>query len=352
MTHPTSGLVSAAALTTVYMIGSIRKTFLATAVLQLHEQSQVYLDGDVNAYLPFPVRHPEYPDRPVTVRMLLTHTAGLVHDLPDATLFDSDEPMLRWMSSNLGFDVDQSLYDQYPTLDEHLASFFQADGTARAAGIWMARPGATCSYSNLGSRDLLGKVIEGASGQPAADYVEARILEPLGLDHTSFEASHFDEDQLAVPHVRRTSGGYRELPLTGMSASGQLRTTVVDLARFMMMSIGSGATGGVRILEPASMEIMLSRTVSLGGYDFNNLPLYGMGLGWQLWGEGLQGHGGAVPGFLSEMIFQQSVPEDYGVILMMNTGCSLGVCDREWLDSYFYRIRDILLEEASTSHQQ
>ena len=333
-------------LTTVYMVGSINKTFIATAIFQLYERGILDLDDDASAYLPFQVRHPAYPDVPVTIRMLLTHTSGLIHDLPNAAYYDNDDRMLQWMTKNAGIKVDESVYDRFPTRDEYLASFFEPDDSAEAAEIWKTRPSTTYSYSNLGFHDLLGKVVEGATGQSKYDFIQANIFDPLDLDRTSFFASHFAEHELAVPHVRRESG-YKELPLTGMSASGPLRTTVPDLARFMMVPMSHGAIVDVQILQPATVELMLSRAVSLSGYDFNNLNLYGMGLGWQLWGDGLQGHGGAVPGFLSEIIFQQAEPDAYGVVIMMNVGCSIGVCDRDWLDAHFYAIRDILLAEAS-----
>ena len=61
----------------LYNIGSITKSFVATAILQLYERGQIDLDDDVNQYLPFEVRHPDYPDVPITIRMLLTNRSCL-----------------------------------------------------------------------------------------------------------------------------------------------------------------------------------------------------------------------------------------------------------------------------------
>lgn len=96
---------------------------------------------------------------------------------------------------------------------------------------------------------------------------------------------------------------------------------------------------------------MHGRSVELTGTDFPSMELYGLGWGWILWGEGLQGHTGAVPGFYSQMVYREA-EEPYGVVLMMNTGCSLVECDFEWFDEYFVSIREVLLEAAEGVSQQ
>ena len=61
----------------VYMNGSVQKVVDATAILQLYEKGKIDLDADINDYIPFEVKHPEYPDIPITIRMLLSHRSGL-----------------------------------------------------------------------------------------------------------------------------------------------------------------------------------------------------------------------------------------------------------------------------------
>ena len=70
------------------MNGSVQKVVDAVAVLQLYERELVDLDADISAYLPFEVRHPGYPDRPITVRMLLAHRSGL-GDIADQFSWDT-----------------------------------------------------------------------------------------------------------------------------------------------------------------------------------------------------------------------------------------------------------------------
>jgi CubicO group peptidase (beta-lactamase class C family) len=347
----TGGYGEQPGLDTVYMVGSIDKSFTATATLQLHERGLVDLDDDISDYLPFEVRHPDYPDIAITIRMLLTHRAGLVHDFPGAMWFDNDDAALQWASDNLGLDLTQSPYrDGRPSHDEYVESFFAPGGSQRTSEIWLAKPGTTYSYSNPGFYHLLSYVIESVTKRPLTEHIRESILEPLDLEDTSFEAADFAEEQLATPYVR-FEDGYRSMPRTGSSATGRLRTTAPDLARFMAAHMNQGELSGIRILQPESVALMHDRAVRLAFRDFNNLGLYGMGLGWMLWDDGLQGHSGNIPGFAAEMIFREQPEGGYGLVLMMNAGCSLR-CDKAWYDAHWLAIRDLLLQEASRLYRE
>lgn len=115
----------------------------------------------------------------------------------------------------------------------------------------------------------------------------------------------------------------------------------------MKMQMNEGELDGVRILEPQTIELMHERTIPLRGFDFPSMELYGMGLGWQLWGDGLQGHGGAVTAFYAQMLGKPDGEGSHGVILIMNTGCSLVECDFEWYDTFIVVIRELLLQEGA-----
>jgi hypothetical protein len=88
----------------------------------------------------------------------------------------------------------------------------------------------------------------------------------------------------------------------------------------------------------------------MNGHDFPGMKLYGSGYGWWLWEDGLQGHGGAVPGFYAQMLFKDVDDGAYGLVMMMNIGCSLVPCDNEWFDKFFITIRELLLQEAEKLH--
>jgi hypothetical protein len=80
---------------TIYLIASVTKPFVATAILQLYEQSLIDLDADINEYLPFNMRHPEYPNKTITARMLLSHQSGLAHYTIQYRSYVEDEEILN-----------------------------------------------------------------------------------------------------------------------------------------------------------------------------------------------------------------------------------------------------------------
>jgi CubicO group peptidase (beta-lactamase class C family) len=333
-------------LSTVYSIGSIDKSFTATAIMQLVEQGLIDLDDDVNEYLPFSVRHPDFPDTPVTIRMLLSHQSGLPHDLPGTRYTDNDGPMLRWFFSNKGRQF-ADLYRSYFPVDEeaYLEEVFSQD-PKYGTDFWVLKPGTGFQYSNSGYYLVLGTIIEEVTGQRFQDYIADHILKPLQMENTSFEASDFPETQIAVPYENTGAQGYSDLPFTGANASGKLRTTAPDLARFLLFHMNQGELDDGHILEPSSVELMHSRIIPMSGFDFPGMDFYGVGFGWTLWGNGLQGHGGATPGYFAQMLMQESESGPYGVILMMTYGCSITECDFEWFDTYFVAVREKLLDHA------
>ena len=330
---------------TVYMIGSIAKAFDATAVLQLRERGLLDLDADVSDYLPFRLRHPEHPDIPITIRMLLTHTSGMAHDLPAALWWDNDVSMLAWMEAHLGLDVsDYPFTDGLPPVGDYL-EYFLAPGAEQGSDAWTAPPGTRLTYSNTAYTLILRYVIEQVSGQPFPEYMEENVFAPLGMTDSGYEAADFRDEQLAIPHTRFEDGD-RALPPTGLAASGPLRTTARDLAIFLAAHMNEGSLGDTRLLVPEAIDTMHARHVALSGYDSMHDRLVGNGMGWWLWGDGQSGHGGGIPGFLGEMVMQETDAGTVGRVLMINIGCSLR-CDRDIIEAHFVPIRDRLLDEAA-----
>jgi CubicO group peptidase (beta-lactamase class C family) len=331
-------------LATVYMAGSIDKPFIATTFLQLVEEGKIGLDDDISNYLPFEVRNPYRPEVVITPRILLSHQSGLVHDVPGLRYVDNDGPMLWWRFWNLDkkfWDLWHAVIPSSDTREEIVASALVDE----SGGAWAGLPGESYQYSNTGFYDLLGRAIEEIEGKSREVVITERVLEPLGMENSGFDAHAFPKGQLAVPYVRFEEG-YEALPATGMSATGRLRTTAIDMARFMTMHMNGGALDGTQILTLESMEQMHACAVEMGGFDFPSMSLSCFGWGWILWGEGLQGHSGAVPGFFAQMVYGDADGIPYGVVLMMNTGCSVVECDFEWFEDYFSTIRTKLLHAA------
>jgi CubicO group peptidase (beta-lactamase class C family) len=332
-------------LSTVYMTGSIDKAYMATAFLGQVEDGLIGLEDDISNYLPFELRNPKASDVPITPRMLVSHQSGLAHDVPGLRYVDNDGPMLWWRFWNLDSKFWDLWYAIIPFKENRADIVDKVLKEGDPDEVWPGMPYSGFYYSNTGFYDILGRVMGELEGGIYQGLVQQRIFQPLTLENSGFEASTFPKKQLATPYVR-FDDGYKAIPVTGLSASGRLRSNVLDLARFMALHMNDGTLDGVQILSPESIEQMHARDVELSGTDFPGMELYGFGWGWLLWGDNLMGHSGGVPGFFSQMVYRD-VETPYGVVLMMNTGCSLVECDFDWFDEYFIPIREILMDEAA-----
>ena len=332
-------------LSTVYMIGSIDKTMIATSILQLAEQEQLALDDDINEYLPFPVRHPDYPEAPITIRMLLSHISGLPHDV-SGTGFASgpDALMVRWELEN-SKDFTALVRYLIPPSDKKLEEIFSLESGAKP-DFWLSKPGSSYHYSNTAFLLLSNMIIEAVSGQSHEDYIRENIFNPLGMENTSYQAEDFPRGQIAAAYEDFGRSGASALPITGLTATGKIRSNIIDLSRFLLVHMNEGSSEGMHILQPGSIAEMHDQQKALNFQDFPPMNLEGVGLGWFLWEDGYQGHGGAVPGYFAQLYINEGEDVPYGAVILTTYGCSKTPCDKEWFDTYFVRMRDILFEEG------
>ncbi|HEX4834291.1 MAG TPA: serine hydrolase domain-containing protein [Trebonia sp.] len=285
---------------TVFRIASMSKSFTAAAVLLLRDEGKLALDDLAAAYVPAVAGWPPVtPDSaPVTIRHLLTMTAG----------FPTDDP---WGDRQQGLP-----------LDEFAALL------ARGVSVNWA-PGTRFEYSNLGYA-ILGLVIAAASGVPYAEFVRARLLEPLGLARTGYEAAPFEGARPAGPRpgegaglargYRHGPGGWEEVPLDPYGAfapMGGVFSCVRDLATWVAGFASAfppgagGPGGGAHPLRASSRREMQLPQAVIGGGRGHALP-GGLPGGPGAYGLGLfvdedaalgriVSHSGGYPGFGSNM---------------------------------------------------
>ncbi|MFX1511149.1 MAG: serine hydrolase domain-containing protein [Promethearchaeota archaeon] len=288
---------------TVYKLYSISKTFTSTAILQLYEQETIDLDDDVNDYLPFEFRNPNYPNTSITFRHLLSHRSSLSY---------SDTYSLN-------------LRDLNPPFPENLEEYTTPSGSLYSSNIWMdVEPGERTQYSNLGF-DLLAYLVELITQQPFEQYVSDYILTPLEMINTQYNISDYNSTQLAYGSSYNFNSEENELydhfNVNGLG-SAALQTTVTDLSHFMIAHMNEGEWNSIQILNDTTVELMHT--------DQGN----GFGLGWltpysALGYPSLEGHTGGGWGFHSYM-FINSI-ESIGVILFVNQDFR-----------YLYELEDIL----------
>ncbi|MFL6210050.1 MAG: serine hydrolase domain-containing protein [Pyrinomonadaceae bacterium] len=215
---------------TLFRPGSVSKLFTWTAVMQLAEQGQLDLDRDVNAYLDFKI--PEAFGQPITLKNILSHTAGFDEQVKD--IFNAGAA--------------------HPDLGQYLKTHIPAR---------VYPPGTTPSYSNYGAA-LAGYIVERVSGRPFNDYVAENILKPLGMTHSTFAQPLPAE---LSPHMSNgyelASDGPHPFEVVGPFPAGSLSSTAADMARFMLAHLQDGQLGGARILKPETALLMHSQLFTL-----------------------------------------------------------------------------------------
>jgi len=345
----------------LYNIGSITKSFVATAILQLYERGQIDLDDDVGQYLPFEVRHPDYPDVPITIRMLLTNRSCLGDKSELYYTYFMGTGVRQWAVDKRGWDY----RGEFETLSyaDFILEYLEPGGQYYQPENWAyCRPGTKFNYSTPGF-DLLGYLVEQVSGQTLNDYLQENIFNPLEMNNTT--ATPLDTPaRVAIPYER----WYGVLAKTNVQlplfqrcrvGGGGLYSTAGDLSKFLLSHMNQGRFGEFQLLQPETVALMhQSRSETHG--DFMQV---GYGYGWgifqqeprQMWDitfhpRGFQGHGGRTWGYSSAMYMVDDADGAYGYILLMNHSMVESM-DQPWVFSIQMNIQDILLGEAHQHYQ-
>jgi CubicO group peptidase (beta-lactamase class C family) len=270
---------------TLFRPGSISKVFTAIAVMQLVEQGKLELDRYVNDYLDFAIAK-TYPE-PITLRRILTHTAGFEETLKN--LFVPSVSEMRPLRDYL--------------IDAMPARIFP--------------PGAVPSYSNYGL-SLAGYIVERVSGEPFEKYIDAHILTPLKMNHSSFAQPLPEalEANMSQAYLAAAEGS-RKFEFVTTSPAGALSATATDMTRLMLALLGEGTLEGATILRPESVTAMQARQFEL------HPALHAIGfilMEYSMNGQRIVGHGGDTIYFHSDMIL---MPEAHvGLFISYNSAGS------------------------------
>jgi len=225
---------------TMFRPGSVSKLIVWTAVMQLIEQGKISLDGDVNQYLDFKVTG--LNDKPITVRDLLQHTAGL-------------EEHAKGVISTV---------NNLPTFEQMLK--------ARVPARIFA-PGSTPAYSNYGA-SLAGYIVERVSGEPFDDYLEKHIFQPLDMTHSSFrQPLPAALEPFMATGYRLGSGEAQPFEYVGPRPAGSMSASADDMAHFMIAHLQNGEYHGNRILSAATAELMHNSPYADGIGPLNRMEL-------------------------------------------------------------------------------
>ena len=257
---------------TLFYIGSIGKTFTATAVLLAVQDGLLDLDEPITTYLPdFKVysRYEERPQSKITLRHLLSHTSGLPREVVGCNMVENDGDTLE---------------DRFRGID----------------GLWLKYPvGRAFTYSN-GGFDLAAYVLQTVSGMPFEQYMTERILRPLGMHHSTLSQNDIRSNtNRAVGHTI----GITDIPTAhGCLGSGGVWTDAADLARFIQYFMNRGIPEGNHLLNESWFEVMLAPHARITTAEDEEDIYYGLGIGInRTSGQTVRAHNGGGIGQSSSM---------------------------------------------------
>ncbi|HEY8968313.1 MAG TPA: serine hydrolase, partial [Puia sp.] len=314
----------------VYRIASMTKSFTAMAILSLRDAGKLDLDDPVSKYIPEMQQvHPLTDDSPpITIRHLLSHSAGFPEDNP-------------WGDRQL------------QRTDQELIDFIKK-------GISLSNtPGIAYEYSNLGFT-LLGHIVSKVSGEPFEKYITRTILQPLGMNHTYWEYTDVTPRDLAHGY-RWINNDWREeemLHSGAYGAMGGMLTSIEDFSRYMLFHLSAwpprnGEDKGVPLRRSSVREMQLPGKLSgfytqarnSAGMPCPRISAYNFGLGWNkdCTGKEWIGHSGGLPGFGSNWAI---IPE-YGIGIV--SFCNVTY---EGASALNYRMLDTLISMAGLKPRQ
>jgi len=267
----------------IFHFASVSKPYVATAIVQLAEREKLELNDSVVEHLPyFRLADERYGE--ITIQQMLNHTAGM----PDVEDYEWDNPQF----------------------DDRAAERFVRTMASEEL-LWA--PGSDWMYSNM-AFDALGDLIAKVSGVGFEEYVQINILEPIGMNDSSFIYPEIDETLRTSGHVGDPANVSNVYPYNRRHApSSTLNSSVSEMTRWMLVNLGRGELDGRRILSAESYDLLWAPST-------NQVTAIGqIGLSWFLGehaGHRTAFHGGGDTGYRSFILL---LPDDgIGVVLASN----------------------------------
>lgn len=313
-----------------YQIGSIEKVITAISILQMHEQDKLDIYDDINNYLSFSVRHPGFPDIPVTIEMLLAHRSGL----------EMFQNQFKWDTSYLNNYTSSTSSIIDLSAEDFIKASLDPEGINFNPDKWKFKPGTNYQYSPSGYF-MLNYLIEKVSGQTYSQYVTENIFKLLGMNNSVF--SDLEPDfNYPDSYTRIGSQNKNKLlpPREGMY------TTTEDMAALMIAYMNGGKFGDKIILQEKTLELMLQKHSP--GKDLFHLSsncLYdGYGFGIIQYGNNLFGHGGSTIGYQSLWTFNKKDKSGY-IIFTNANGLLYGKSNFDSVWSTVSSVEDLIKSE-------
>jgi CubicO group peptidase (beta-lactamase class C family) len=308
---------------TIQNIGSVSKTLIGIALLKAQEMGKLNLDDPINQYLPFEVINPNYPDEPLTIRHLATHTSTIL----DTDFYNGKAYVLKDEQDQSSPDS-VKLNEKFNSPDSHMPMIDFLEKVLSKKGEWYSKdgfsehkPGEIFEYSNIGAT-LAGAILEIAVQKPYSEFTKTYILEPLGMSSSGWSYQSIDLTQ----HSKLYSDPKTEIPWYSLITypDGGLITSSNDLGMYLSELI-KGHSGNGTLLQKNSYNELFREQLPADSFperdeedDYDDEYNTGIFMGFTP--RGYIGHTGGDPGIATYMFFNPETK--IGRILIINTSVS------------------------------
>ena len=306
---------------TIHNIGSVSKTFIGIAMMKLVEDGKLDLDTPINELLPFKIVHPKYPNTPITLRHLATHTSGIKdtdkYSFNCYVLKEDPLPYKKNLKLLERFYLNKIKDNKEQALEGFLQDYFIPNGDLyKKKNFSKHQPGTHYEYSNIASA-VAAYVVALVSGQDYRDFVKENIFAPLSMNASSLKMDEIDASKHAALH----NSELKEFPKYTLVTypDGGVLSNSEDLATYLS-AMYKGFEGNDGIIKSESFEEMMK--IQFQGKEDTS------GLFWDIKNQE-RGHNGADPGIFT---FIRFYPEaNIGILYMTN--CSAHEDKRQLADS-------------------
>jgi CubicO group peptidase (beta-lactamase class C family) len=270
---------------TINWVASISKTFIALSVMKLVEERKLSLDDPINSILPYKIINPYYPNSPITVRHLLTHTSTLIDDafipyyigeadiciLNDSKAYDS---LPAYLQPNLEY----YRMGKKISLDDNIRKYTQPGGKWYTDSTFLQKePGQYFQYSNLGA-SIAARIVEIKSSMTFIEFTRKYIFEPLKMNNTAWNFEDLDPKLVSRIYAHNDDQkptGVVEHPqyyMTNYPVSG-LKTNAIDLGNYLIEMI-RGFEGEGSLLKKSSYQTLFQPQLNCEGLNKSDSTIF------------------------------------------------------------------------------
>lgn len=295
---------------TVQPIASISKTLLGVALMKAQELGILDLDDPINDHLPFSIKNPFYPNEPITIRQLASHTSSILDTEHYEKIYifnDKILPFYENLPQKLKQEVQKEVNllngNQMMPVPQFIKNQYCTDGKWYTSNSFSNTvPGSSYKYSNMGA-NIAAYIIAQASGMEYTDFLQEHILNPLQMDNSGWAFKAHQMENVSTLYWY----GY-PVPTYEFIAYGDggFMTNIEDFSQYLM-AVMQGYNGERNILKASSYKEMLSRPAPK---EFKKNVF------WTIDDEKV-GHSGNDPGIISHAYFLRE--GSHGIIVFVNT---------------------------------